>query len=41
MATKQCRARGEISLSSEEENKSDTRDETHPDQANEKYLLQL
>lgn len=43
MATKWKRARGGISLSNEEEGnyKSDTKDETNPDQVNNKYLLQL
>ena len=34
MATKSRRARGGISLSSEKEDRSDTRDDTNPDQAN-------
>ena len=41
MATKQCRARGRISLSREKKDESDTRDDTDPDQANDKYPLQL
>ncbi len=44
MVAKRWRARKRISLSSEEEEnyKSDTRDETDPDQANnDKHLLQL
>ena len=43
MATKRCRDRGGISLSSgkEENHKTDTRDDTNPDQAKDKYPLQL
>lgn len=43
MAAKRQRARGGISLSSEEGGnyESDTGDETDPDQANDEYLLQL
>ena len=41
MAVKQCKARRRISSSSEEEYKSNTRDDTDPDQANDKYSLQL
>ena len=41
MAAKRRRARGEISLSGEKKDESDTRDDTDPDQANDKYLLQL
>ena len=46
MAAKQYRARKGISLSSEEEDESDIRDNTDsnqadPDQANNKYLVEL
>ena len=41
MAAKRRRARGGISSSSEEEDESDTGDDTDPDQANDKYPLQL
>ena len=41
MATKRRRARGGISLSSEEEDESDIGDDTDPDQANDEYPLQL
>lgn len=43
MAAKYWRAGEEISLSSKEKknDENDTRDETNPDQANNKYLLQL
>ena len=41
MAAKWRRARGKISLSSEEEDKSDTGNDMNPDQANDKYPLQL
>ena len=41
MAAKQRRARTEISLSSKEEDESDTRDNTDLDQANNKYPMQL
>ena len=40
MAAKQRRVRGEMSLSSEKEDKSDTGDNTDPDQADNKYPLQ-
>ena len=41
MAAKRCRDRGGISFSSEEEenNESNIRDDTDPDQANDKYPL--
>ena len=41
MAAKRRRTRGGISLSSEKEDGSDSRDNTDADQANDKYLLQL
>ena len=41
IAAKQRRTRGGMSLSSEEENESDTRNDTNPDQAENKYPLQL
>ena len=41
MAAKRHRARGGISLSSKEEDESDTGDDTDPDQANDKYPFQL
>lgn len=43
MATKHWRTRREISLSNEEKEiyESDTRDKMDPNQANNKYLLQL
>ena len=41
IAAKRRRARRGISLSSEEEDESDIGDDTDPDQANDKYLLQL
>ena len=41
IAAKRRRARGGFSSSSEEENESDTGDDTHPDQANDEYPLQL
>lgn len=41
MTTKQRRAKREINLFSEKENKSNTGDNTYPDQANDKYSLQL
>ena len=41
MAAKRRRARGGISLSSEEEDESDTGNDTDPDQAVDKYPLQL
>ena len=39
IAAKRRRARRKISLSSEKEDKSDTKDDTYLDQANDKYLL--
>ena len=41
MAAKRYRARGGMSLSNEEEDKSDSGDDTDPDQANNEYPLQL
>ena len=41
MAAKWRRARGGISSSNEEEDKSDTGDDTDPDQADDEYPLQL
>ena len=46
IAAKWHRARGKISLSSEKEDESDTRDDIDPnqadlDQANDKYLVEL
>lgn len=41
MAAKQCRARGGISLSSKKEDESDIGNDIDPDQANDKYPLQL
>ena len=41
MAAKRRRARGRMSSSSEEEDESGTRNDTYPDQAKDKYLLQL
>ena len=41
MAAKRCRARRRIILSSEKKDKNDTGDDTDPDQANDKYPLQL
>ena len=41
MAAKQRRARGGICLSNEEKDESDIRDDRDPDQANDKYPLQL
>ena len=41
IAAKWCRAREGISLSSEEEDESDTRNDKDPDQAEDEYPLQL
>ena len=41
MAGKRCKTRKKISLSIEEEDKSDIKDDTDPDQTNNKYPLQL
>ena len=41
MVAKRRRARGGMSSSSEEEDKSDTGNDTDPDQAKDKYALQL
>ena len=41
ISTKWNRAIGEISLSSEKEDESDTKDNIDPDQANDKYLVKL
>ena len=41
MVAKRCRARGGMSLSNKEEDKSDTGNDTDPDQAKDEYQLQL
>ena len=41
IAVKQRRAVGEISLFGKKEDESDTGDDMNPDQANDKYSLQL
>ena len=41
MATKQCKARAKMSSSNKKKYESDTGNDTNPDQAKNKYPLQL